>query len=132
MKRTVQEMRMLHKESKTTILTLGQIPQLKGKTISTIYFGYKGQDGVDTFVVGDLISDWDKASQEIMGDGRTRQEMWLGFMSEDRIEEHKQQINLITADGRDTYIRCHKDWNKDIFTCSDVDRYVYFILEENE
>jgi hypothetical protein len=41
------------------------------------------------------------------------------------------RIYLFTADGRNTYIRAHEE-NDGIFSCSDVDRFVYYIELSNE
>ena len=55
-------------QSKTAkVLTTDIAESLKGKKIRTIYFGHKGQDGVDEFVVGAckymvkriLLCDWE-------------------------------------------------------------------------
>lgn len=54
--KTIDEMRKLVKEGKTQLLTVEKAKELKGKRISTIYFGYSGQDGVDNFVVGELLA----------------------------------------------------------------------------
>lgn len=54
--KTLNEMRELVKSGKAQVLTVDKVTELKGKEISTIYFGYAGQDGVDNFIVGDIIN----------------------------------------------------------------------------
>jgi hypothetical protein len=88
------------------LLTLEAAEQLKGKKIATIYFGHRGQDGIDEFVVGEV-------KREIYGNGK------------------EGRICLFTAYGRNTYIRAHEE-NDGIFSCSDVDRFVYYIELSNE
>lgn len=120
-----KEMRKLVKEGKTELLTLEDIPNLAGKKIRTIYFGYEHQDGVDEFVVGGVASEWELAEKETMKDGRTRAEYWASYMSGDRIEELKNTLMLLRQDGSKTYIRCDRQEGE--FYCSDIDRYVQFI-----
>jgi len=89
------------------ILTVETAKNLKGKKIITKYFGYRGQDGVDSFIVGEVIEkDWIK-----------------GY--EPKIKE------LLREDGSSTFIRNHFMLsNEDKFSCSDSDRFVYFIVVE--
>ena len=99
-------MRAAVENNTAKILTLEAAKQLKGKKIATIYFGYRGQDGVDEFVVGEV-------KREIYGNGK------------------EGQFCIFTGDGRNTFIRAHEE-NDGIFTCSDIDRYVYYIELPNE
>lgn len=99
--KTLQEMREAVKSGNAKVLTLETALDLKGKKIATIYFGYKGQDGIDEFIVGEV-------KREIYANGK------------------EGQLCLYTSDGRNTYIRAHEE-NGGAFTCSDSDRFVYFI-----
>lgn len=85
------------------VLTVDLATELKGRKIATLYFGYRGQDGFDEFVVGDIVK-------------RNWIENFDPFVNE-----------LFTADGRNTFIRAHSINEGDVFTCSDTDRFVYFI-----
>lgn len=102
--KTLQELREAVQNKSAQILTTIDAENLRGKKIATIYFGYHGQDGIDEFVIGDV-------KKEIFPSGK---------------EGH---LCLYTAEGRNTYIRAHKE-NDGVFTCSDSDRYVYFIEVE--
>lgn len=85
------------------VLTEELAKELKGKRIATLYFGYRGQNGTDDFVVGDVIEkDWNAGSEK-------------------RIKE------LLREDGSETYIRLHYMLGNDFFSCSDSDRQVFFI-----
>ena len=87
------------------VLTADLAKELIGKRIQTIYFGYHGQDGVDEFVIGDV-----------------KPEIWEGSGNEGN-------ICIFTADGRNTFIKAHL-FNEGAFTCSDSDRFVYYIEVE--
>lgn len=82
------------------VLTVDLAKELKGRKIKTIYFGYRGQDGTDEFIIGDILP-----------------------------EPNKQC--LYTSTGRNTYMYAHSS-NHGAFTCSDIDRFVYFIEVEDE
>ena len=61
-KQLIEEMREAHKRGELTLLTLDNVESLKGQRIQTIYFGYNGQDGVDDFVLGEVLSEYDRAA----------------------------------------------------------------------
>jgi hypothetical protein len=104
---TLQQMREAVKSGLAKVLTTWDAERLKGKRIRTVYFGYRGQDGVDEFVVGDVI-----------------EKDWIPDF-EPKIKE------LLTHDNKPTNIRNHYMLTGDeVFTCSDVDRPVYFIEME--
>lgn len=86
------------------VLALCNVNALIGKKIITIYFGYRGQDGVDEFVVGEV-------KNEIYANGK------------------KGPLCIFTADGRNTHIRADEK-NEGVFYCSDIDRYVHYIVVE--
>lgn len=78
------------------------VHSIKGKRIRTKYYGYRGQDGEDEFIVGEI-----------------RKTKWIpGF--EPYINE------LFTKEGRNTCIRQHYCLGNDFFSCSDSDRVVYY------
>lgn len=99
--KTLQEMRLAVETKEAKVLTTDLANELKGKKIATIYFGYKGQDGIDEFIVGEV-------KHEIYATGK------------------EGKLCLFTSDDRNTYIRAHEE-NEGAFTCSDSDRFVYFI-----
>ena len=83
------------------VLTVDIAKSLFGKRIQTVYAGYRGQDGDDDFIVGEI-------KREVYANGK------------------EGEICLFTADGRNTYIRAH-EFNNGAFTCSDSDRFVYYV-----
>lgn len=132
--KSLNEMKKAVDSKEAQILTVELAKQLKGKSISTIYFGYKGQDGVDNFVVGEIKSHYDLAKEESYNqhDPRfaTRADYWESYMSDAQLNEEKSTLMLLAQDGRETYIRAHS-FNCGVFTCSDSDRFVYFVEDEN-
>lgn len=118
------------------VLTLELAKQLKGKRIRTIYFGYKGQDGVQEFIVGEFASQFELAQKESHEEYSTRAKYWESYMSERQLDEKKTNIMLLSADGNNYHICCHTKYNNWFdeltFTCSDSDREVYFIEVSNE
>jgi hypothetical protein len=129
--KTLQEMREAVKNDTAQILTLDLANELKGKKIATIYFGYKGQDGIDEFIVGEIVSELDLARREVTFkeiDPRfnNRAEYWESYMTKQQLNEKRNRMLLLTADGRNTYIYAAPS-NDGIFTCSDIDRYVFYV-----
>ena len=128
----LEEMRAAVEQGKTKFLTKKDIQQLVGQKIKTIYFGYAGQDGVDEFVVGRIASEWELAEKEILDwgkfNGKSRAEYWASYMSEEKINEAKNTMMLLRADGSKTYIRCEP--GEDTFYCSDIDRFVHYMIAE--
>lgn len=115
-------------ENKTAkILTLDLAKELKGKRIATIYFGYRGQNGVNDFIVGEIKSRYDLAKEELnCGKYSNRAEYWESYMTENQLEETKTNLMLMKEDETNTHIGAHS-FNDGAFTCSDSDRFVYFI-----
>lgn len=109
-------MKALYNEGELKELTIEAAQALKGKRIKTLYFGYAGQDGVDDFVVGNIISEYD---------------YYLNCPSETegRFPDEKGNKNLIdywkSCGYSDTMIRVDTN-DGNIFTCSDADRIVYY------
>lgn len=130
--RTLQEMRALVDEGKAQVLTIERAKELKGKAISTIYFGYQGQDGIDHFVVGDVVSKLEyyrNLKEDCYPDKhgfQNRAEYWEAIMTEEELEECRRNNILITAEGRNTYIQ---ETGSGVFWCSDQDRHVFYIEE---
>lgn len=132
--RLLEEMRELVEQGKTKFLSKKDAQKLKGKKIKTIYFGYAGQDGVDEFVVGEIASEWELAEREILDwgkfNGKSRAEYWASYMSEEQINEAKNTMMLLRADGSKTYIKCEP--GEDTFCCSDIDRFVRYIVSDKQ
>jgi hypothetical protein len=101
-------------------LTLDHIESLKGKRIITKYFGYRGQDGIDSFVV-------DKAVPAHTLWGNQAPEFHAQKATENPREYHNK-IELVGEDDYRTYMRCYTD--EGLFWCSDSDRFVQFVIAE--
>jgi hypothetical protein len=121
------------------VLTLEIAKTLKGKKIATTHPVYRANTAVVTeFVVGEIISEWDLAAKNIDAANfpqGNQQLYWASYMSEDRIEEAKNTLNLLAEDGTNNYIRCHINsgyFPQPTFTCSDADREVYYIIVEEK
>ena len=115
------------------ILTVEIAKSLIGKRIQTVYSGYRGQDGDDTFVVGQVISEFEYAKSVTKGFEKYGHQAayWESYMNERQLSEAKNKMVIITADGRNTFIYAH-DFNDGAFTCSDSDRFVYYVVvDEN-
>ncbi len=113
------------------VLTLDLAKQLIGKRIQTIYFGYRGQDGVDDFVIGKIVSKLEynrNITEECFKNHpkgfKNRAEYWESYMSESELSKAKNRLVLVSNRGEDRAI--YSDDNE-VFFCSDIDRYVYFI-----
>lgn len=131
MEKLIKEMRQAHQNGELNILTLEAAKQLTGKRIQTIYFGYKGQDGVTDFIVGDIKSEYElaelEANAELFPKHGNRAKYWESIMSEDQLSKRKQTFCLLDEQGKNTYIKCHSyDLDGNTFTCSDADRYVFY------
>lgn len=128
--RTLQEMITLVDEGKAQVLTIERAKELKGKAISTIYFGYAGQDGIDHFVVGDVVSKLEyyrNLKEDCYPDKhgfQNRAEYWEAIMTEEELEECRNRNFLFTEDGRNTFIQ---EAGNGVFWCSDIDRWVFYV-----
>ena len=133
--RTLNEMRQLVNEGKTEILTVEIAKKLKGKRISTIYFGYSGQDGIDSFVVGDVVSEFEyyrNKKEECYPNKqghRNRAEYWESYMTEEQLAEVKDKLILTDKEGRNTNIFTNSWYDGGEFCCSDMDRFVSFVID---
>lgn len=136
MENLLKSMRQAVENKTAKVLTLDLAKQLIGKRIQTIYFGYRGQDGTDDFVVGEIVSDLEyhrNLNEDCYKNNpkfKNRAEYWESYMSESELNARKNSLKLIAADGRDTYIITQP--NENVFTCSDADRYVYFVEVSHE
>jgi hypothetical protein len=101
---------------KDQILTLAKVKELKGKLIATTHPVYNmNQATVTILKVGDIVPQetfWTNQDPEFL---------------KKRKDEYGEVFELTTFDGKGTAIRCHRKENGDIFTCSDIDRQVYYI-----
>ena len=129
--KTLNDLRTAVKNKEAQYLTVDIAKSLKGKRIATIYFGYRGQDGIDEFTVGEIVSELDLARQETSYsqiDSRfpNRAEYWESYMTEAQLKEVKSRLMLLTEEGRNTQIFADP-YNNGEFTCSDSDRNVFFV-----
>lgn len=131
MEKKLETMRELLREGKLEVLTIHNVKDLIGKRIQTIYSGYMGQDHIDEFVLGEIVSEYELAEKEKYSLALTRAEYLELIMPEYKIHELQQDLTLITSDNRNTYIRYSSTCNcKGEFHCSDVDRMVFFRVLE--
>lgn len=136
--KTLQELCEAVANKTAKVLTVDLAEELKGKRIATIYFGYRGQDGIDEFVIGDIVSEieyYRNLKEDCYINHpkgfKNRAEYWESFMSESQLDRYRNTMIIIAADGRNTFIRAHAE-NHGAFTCSDTDRFVYFLEVSNE
>jgi hypothetical protein len=127
--KTLNEMRSLVREEKTKLLTIDAALNLKGKKIQTIYFGYRGQDGIDEFVVGEIISELEFYETQPCEGYASRADYWKSYMSPNQLSAKQTNYLLLTEKGDNTHIFCD---NGAVFCCTDSDRFVHYILCDNE
>lgn len=129
MEALLNEMRQAASKGELETLTVDIARSLQGKKIQTIYFGYKGQDGVDEFIVGELKTKYEIAQEQQVEGFESRADGWDKRMRPAQLEAVKSQIQLITEDGRNTYISS-TPWESKFadgaMWCSDADRFVLF------
>lgn len=100
---------------KNQILTLSIAKQLKGKKIATTYPVYRmNEPRVIEFTVGEIVP------QEMLWSNQD-----ANFLKKMR-KQYGKVFELLDENGNGTSIRAHIDYN-DIFTCSDIDRPVFYI-----
>ena len=131
--KTLQVLREAVENKAAKILTIDLANELKGSKICTIYFGYQSQDGIDEFIVGDIVSEYNHAKTITDGFENVGNQAlyWDKVMSPQFIKSVKNTMLLLTSDGRNTHIYARPE-NNGAFTCSDSDRFVYFIKAEDE
>lgn len=126
-----QKLRALISEGKAEMLTVKKSIEIRGRKVACLYFGYASQDKYMEFNVGNYRTLWDIAEQTPLEGWKNQAEYWKSYMSDGQIADKINTVNLFTADEVDTYYRAH-ECNKGVFTCSDIDRPVYFMLiDEN-
>lgn len=130
----LKELREEARKGHLSTLTIADIPNLIGKRIQTIYFGYRGQDGVKDFVVGEIISEWVLAEKEdyshINENFATRQDYWNSYMTEEQKRRMQRKLKIMTKEGENTGITTDIMYDGGLFWCSDSDRYVQFRVVE--
>lgn len=100
-------------------LTLASVESLIGKRIITKYFGYRGQDGVDSFVVDKVVP-----AHTLWGN---QDPAYHAKKSSENPREYGV-LELLGTDNHRTFMRCYPD--EGLFWCSDSDRFVQFIIAE--
>lgn len=130
--KTLNEMRALAKAGKLKYLTLSDAIKLRGKRIETIYFGYAGQDGIDNFVVGNVVSEYDYYKFYAKEDGfpkeegyQNRAEYWESYLPAKQLVRLKNTLILLREDGSQTNMFVGIDG--ETFCSSDEDRFVSFL-----
>lgn len=130
--KTLNEMRALAKAGKLNYLTLSDAIKLRGKRIEIIYFGYAGQDGIDNFVVGNVVSEYDYYNFYAKEDGfpneegyQNRAEYWDSYLPAAQLVRLKNRLILLRKDGSQTNLFVGIDG--ETFCCSDEDRFVSFL-----
>jgi len=121
MKTLLEELRSESNNDKLELLTIEKAIELKGKRIQTIYFGYNGQDGVNDFIVGEIVP-----HHTIIGNQDEE------FQKKAK-EKYKYDFDLLTIKNKETYIRVNtmpSNPNKSTFYCSDSDRLVSYRIVE--
>lgn len=101
-------------------LTIDHIESLKGKRIITKYFGYRGQDGVDSFVVDKVVpchTTW-----------KNRDAEYHAKKAAENPREYNDKVTIIGAGDYMTCINCYTD--EGVFWCSDSDRYIKFVVAD--
>lgn len=113
------------------VLTLDSARQLKGKRIAWMYFGYN-PSVVNEMIVGDIVSSWDYNEKQPCEGYKSRTDYWQSYMKKEQLQREKETLLLLDAEGKNSYIKCHSDWNdtyeEPTFTCSDANREVYYII----
>lgn len=109
------------------ILTLEIAKQLIGIKIATTSPEYRS-NSVDVRIgtILNIESEWDLASKEDHshldgGKYATRQDYWTSYMSQERVNNAKKRLKLVTDSN--LYGTCERDF----FFGSDSDREIYFI-----
>jgi len=134
---TINDLYTAVENKSAKVLTIDLANELKGRKIATLYFGYRGQDGFDEFIVGEVISELEynrnlkESCYENHPKFKNRAEYWESYMTPSELKLRRERLLLLASDGRDTYIYADP-FNEGAFTCSDNDRFVYFIEVTDE
>lgn len=115
------------------VLTLEAAKKLKGKRIAWFYMGYQGnKNTVGEMIVGDVVGYFDFYKTQPCGEFASMADYWLSYMDSEKIENLKNDLVLLDGNGNNTYVYCHHHsypalFKEPTFTCSDVDREVYYL-----
>lgn len=116
------------KSGEAQVLTVEKARQLKGQRIYWMYFGYKGQNEVGEMVVGDIVNKYDYYKSQPVEGWPSRADYWKSYMKADALQEIKDTLMLLEADGKDPFIYAFPSaYDEPTFTCSDADREIYFL-----
>lgn len=129
---TVEEFLKKIETGEAKKLTLQAAKELKGKKIAWSYFCYEGNEPtVEYLCVGDIISQYDYNQTQPHPRFKSRSEYWESYMDWQKLQKVKETLVLLNSEGNDTFIYCHPQsllrYKELMFTCSDVDREVYYI-----
>ena len=125
--KSYKEMSQLAQEGKTQILTLELAKELIGKNITIMYPGYAGQNGVLSFKVGSIQSEYEYYKTQPCEGFNNTTEYWESYMSKKELEETKAKLLILDEKLQSTCIFLNYD---NYFCCGDSDRYVQFIIED--
>lgn len=115
------------------ILTVEKAKELYDKKIATTAPEWReNEPHARTFVVGEIISEWDNATRYQPHDKRFKnaQEYWKSYMKPEQIDEQKTRLLLLSKDGKRQHTAHTKYWNnydEPTFTGSDSDRTVFYV-----
>ncbi len=114
------------------VLTVEAAKALKGKHIAWMYFGYKGNYlSVQEMTVGKIVSELDYMETQPCEGFKSRADYWRSYMSKKQLDEVRKTLSLLNMIGNPSLIYAHPEssllYGVPTFTCSDVDREVYYI-----
>lgn len=129
-----QEFIQLIESGKGRILTPTNVNEIVGKTIYWLYFGYcQNKDVVEKSTIKAVMSEYEyyQGIEDATGKCKTVAERWEQELPVQMIQDFKDTLMLVDENGKNTYIRYNPNtaWGN-YFYCSDLDREVYFILED--
>lgn len=118
------------------VLTLKEAKNLIGKEIYWCYFGYEhNENKVSTLKVGNIVSEkeyYTTIDNSPVEGFANRFEYWVSKVPS-AAKKAEKNLMILDENNKMTYIYCHKDnpyYKEQTFTCSDMDREVYFMLAE--
>lgn len=119
---------------KGRILTPTNVNEIVGKTIYWMFFGYSGNENVvSKSTIKAVMSEFEyyQGVEDPTGKCKTVAERWEQELTAQKIQELKDTLILVDENCKNTYIRYnpYTAWGN-YFHCSDIDREVYFILED--
>lgn len=116
------------------VLTVEAAKELKGKRIAYLFFGYAGnQNEVRETTVGNIVSSFDYEKTQPFEGFASRADQWITFMTKKQVKEQQEKLLLLDENDKYTsYICCYGGkysfFPEPTFTCSDVDREVYYLV----